>query len=84
MAHSKEKKKKIKRKIPEKDPVSDLLDKDFLKPALRMLKWSSHWGSVEMNLTSIYENTGSIPGLTQWVKGSGVAVSCGVGQQLQL
>ena len=29
---------------------------------------SSHCGSVEMNLTSIHEDTGWIPGLTQWVK----------------
>ena len=29
---------------------------------------SSHRGSVEINLTSIHEDSGSIPGLTQWVK----------------
>ena len=33
------------------------------------------------NLTSIRNNVGSIPGLTQWVKGSGIAASCSAGHR---
>ena len=32
------------------------------------------------NPARIHEDEYLIPGLTQWVKGSGVAISCGTGQ----
>ena len=33
------------------------------------------------NPTSIHEEASLIPDLTQWVKGSGIAMSCGVGHR---
>ena len=42
---------------------------------------SSHHGSVETNPTSIPEDMGSIPGLTQWVGNLAFAVSCGIGRR---
>ena len=34
--------------------------------------------------TGIHKDAGLILGLAQWIKGSSVAVTCGVGQQLWL
>ena len=36
------------------------------------------------NPTRNHEVAGSIPGLAQWVKRSGIAVSCGVGRRRDL
>ena len=38
------------------------------KDEVQNRKRSSYHGSVETNLTSIHEDTGSIPSLAQWVK----------------
>ena len=38
-------------------------------------------GAVETNPTSFHGDTGLIAGLDQWDKGSGVALSCGVGRR---
>ena len=46
---------------------------------LQCLFRSSCHDSAVPNPTSIHKDTGSIPGLTQWVKDHGIAVSCGVG-----
>ena len=38
--------------------------------------WSSHCGAAELNLTSIPGDSGSIPGVAQWVQN--LALSRGV------
>ena len=38
------------------------------KENMKLYMRSSHRGSAETNLTSIHEDAGLIPGLTQWVK----------------
>ena len=42
---------------------------------------SSYCGTAKMNPTSIHEDAGLIPDLAQWVGGSGIAMSCGVGRR---
>ena len=46
-------------------------------PPVESAARSSHCGAAETNLTRNHEVASLISGLAQWVKGSGVAVSCG-------
>ena len=48
---------------------------------MRKKSWSSCRGSEMVNLTSVHEGVGSIPGLAQWVKQCSIAMSCGVGRR---
>ena len=49
--------------------VCSLVKLNVQVPKVKTLKeWSSHHGSVEMNLTSMHEDAGLILGLAQWVK----------------
>ena len=44
------------------------VDKSFMVLLEKSKEQSSFCGSVEMNLTSIHNDVGSIPGPVQWVK----------------
>ena len=61
-----------------KVPESHALVLSLFFGVTRGFPGSSRHGSVEVNWMSIQEDTGSIPALAQEVKGSGVAMSCGV------
>ena len=60
--------------VPNPWPSSHLIpmaEKHVLHPlesCIRRLTGSSYCGSAVTNLTSIHEDSGSIPGLSQWVK----------------
>ena len=53
----------------QKDWQMEALIRLFKRCSKKYLK-SYLCGLAEMNLTSIHEDAGSIPGFTQWIKGS--------------
>ena len=64
--------------------ANNKISKRVKKKTLKLHQGNSRRDSAIMNMTSIHEDGGSIPSLTQWVKGSSVAMSCGLHEQLQL
>ena len=53
----------------------------LFRKRLLITSGSYHCGSVVKDLTGIHGDMGWIPGLAQWIKGSSIAVSCGVGRR---
>ena len=53
----------------------------LFRKRLLITSGSYHCGSVVKDLTGIHGDMGWIPGLAQWIKGSSIAMSCGVGHR---